>query len=87
MMGEKAGATLDPTRIFTDDYGHMVNVEPDWMPRADFGTMFEAKMRNFVDHALYDKPSNAPGEHGLMVQKMLDGIYESAEKGKEVTIR
>lgn len=87
LMGEKGGGTLDPAQIFTDDYGHMVNVEPGWLKQADFGTMFESKMRNFVDHCLYNKPTNAPAEHGLMVQKMLDGIYESAAKGKEVAIR
>jgi len=87
LMGEKAGATLDPAKIHTDDYGHMVDVEPNWMPKADFSTMFQSKMRNFVDHCLYNKPTKAPGEHGLLVQKMLDGIYESAEKGKEVAIR
>jgi predicted dehydrogenase len=44
-------------------------------------------MRNFVEHCLYNKPTMAPAEHGLMVQKMLDGIYASAEKGREVAIR
>jgi len=35
----------------------------------------------------HDKETMAPGEHGLMVQKMLDGIYESAAKGREVRIK
>jgi hypothetical protein len=34
-----------------------------------------------VDHCIKDTPSMAPAEHGLMVQKMLDGIYQSAAKG------
>ncbi|MDA0747034.1 MAG: Gfo/Idh/MocA family oxidoreductase, partial [bacterium] len=52
-----------------------------------FSRFFEVKNRNFVDHVLYNKPTLAPAEHGLMVQKMLDAIYESAEKGREVKIR
>ena len=44
------------------------------------------KMRNFADACLYDKETQAPAEHGLMVQKMLDGIYASAAAGKEVKI-
>ena len=44
------------------------------------------KLRNFVDHVLYNQPTLAPAEHGLMVQKMLDGLYASAEKGREVKI-
>ena len=43
-------------------------------------------MRNFVEHVLYGGETMAPAEHGLMVQKMLDGIYASAEKGREVKI-
>jgi len=83
IMGEKGGACWDPPAIFRDDAGHMVNVVPDFVPQGDH---FQAKMRNFVEHVLYDKPTLAPAEDGLMVQKMLDGIYESAEKGREVEI-
>ena len=80
-MGEKGGASWDPPGLFSDENNYMVNTEPNWLPNSD---AFGAKMRNFVDHVLYNRPM-APGAHGLMVQKMLDGIYESAAKGKEVT--
>jgi len=86
IMGEKGGASWDPPIIFRDDAGHMVNTTPDYLPSGGFGDQFQAKMRNFVDHVLHDQPTLAPGEDGLMVQKMLDGIYASAEKGREVKI-
>ena len=84
VMGEKAGANWDPPALYTDEGGYMTNSEPGWLPSVDH---FGAKMRNFVEHALYGEPTLAPAEHGLMVQKMLDGIYASAEKGGEVRIR
>jgi len=88
LMGEKGGANWDPPQLFSDDNGYMINSEPGWLPRnQDFGSIFGLKMRNFVDHVHYDKPTMAPAEHGLMVQKMIDGIYASAEKGKEVAIK
>jgi predicted dehydrogenase len=83
IMGEKAGASWDPAGIFRDDNDYMSNQVPGFLPNVD---NFEAKMRNFVDHVLYNKPTLAPAEHGLMVQKMLDAIYKSAETGKEVKI-
>lgn len=86
LMGEKGGATWDPAELFCDDNGYMVNTQPGWLPRANFGSIFAAKLRNFVDHVLYNQPTLAPAEHGLMVQKMLDGLYASAEKGREVKI-
>ena len=86
VMGETGGGTFDPPEIFRDDHGHMLNVTPGFVADSSFGKNFERKMRNFVDHVLYDQPTMAPGEHGVMVQKILNGIYESAEKGKEVAI-
>ena len=88
LMGEKGGANWDPAQLYTDDNGYMMNSEPGWLPRnQDFGSIFGIKMRNFVEHVHYNEPTMAPAKHGLMLQKMLDGIYESAAKGKEVAIR
>ena len=86
LMGEKGGASWSPPQLFYDRNGHMVNVEPHWLPRGPQADAFQMKMRNFVDHVLYDKESMAPGIHGLMVQKMLDALYASAEQGHEVAI-
>ena len=87
LMGEKGGATWQPTALVHDANDHMVSTKPDWLPSGPEANAFTRKMRNFVDHVLYGKPPMAPGEHGLMVQKMLDGIYQSAEKGREVAIK
>ncbi len=87
VMGEKAGANWDPPALYSDDGGYMMNSQPNWLPSGPAADAFAAKMRNFVEHCLYDKPTLAPAEHGLMVQKMLDGIYASAAKGAEVKIR
>ncbi len=86
LMGTKGGASWSPPRIFHDVNNHMVNTEPHWLPTKNRGDAFRLKMRNFVEHVLYDRESLAPAEHGLMVQKMLDGIYRSAETGTEVPI-
>ena len=87
LMGEKGGGSWDPSGLFRDDNGYMVNSKPGWLPGGNAADCFGTKMRNFVEHVLYDEPTLAPAEHGLMVQKMLDGIYASAEKGGEVKIK
>jgi predicted dehydrogenase len=88
LMGTKSGGQWDPPMIFTDQNHHMVNLHPTFIPENGWGGIWPAKMRNFVEHCLYDKPTLSPAEDGLMVQKMLDAIYESAAKGgKEVAIR
>ena len=83
-MGEKGGGELDPLTVRTDRNGYMVDLTPAFVPNQD---CFERKMRYFVDTALYNKPHEATGEAGLAVQKMIDGIYAAAAKGKEVPIK
>ena len=88
LLGDKAGATWEPTVINTDENGHMVNKTPAWLGDTDFTSVFNSKIDAFVDHVLYDAPCAAPAADGLMVQAMLNGLYDSAAKGgKEVKIQ
>ena len=78
LMGDEGGASWKPTRVFADEHGHMVDKSPGWLPKDG---IFSRKMNNFVDHCLHDAPTLAPGEDGLAVQRMLDGMYRSAQSG------
>jgi hypothetical protein len=53
---------------------------------TSFEKLFAIKLRNWVDGCTKNTRLEAPGEAGLAVQKMLDGIYRSAAAGKEVMI-
>ena len=83
LMGEKGGATYDPPAIHTDIAGTMVNITPDFVPKSN---EWDVKMGDWIESIRTGKTPSAPGEHGLIVQKMLDGIYRSAETGREVEI-
>lgn len=80
LMGDKGGATWDPPRVFRDEFGHMVDKSPGWLAESR-SPMFRSKMFNFVEHSLYGRPTLAPAEDGLAVQRMLDALYRSAENG------
>ena len=84
LMGEKGGATFDPPTLFKDEFGYMVNVTPSFVGETD---MFLHKLQHFTDCVLKGEKCEAQGEDGLVVQKMLDAVYRSAETGKVVTIR
>ncbi len=87
-MGTKGGGQWDPPMIFTDRSNTMINSSPAFVGnQTSFESMFESKQRNWVDACTRNTPLEAPGEAGLAVQKMLDGIYRSAAAGKEVAIR
>jgi len=85
-MGANGGGSWMPPKIFTDSNGTMVNMVPNFLPNDDFHTMFVKKLRIWADACIKGTPLPAPGEEGLAVQKMLDGIYRSAECGREVAI-
>ncbi len=89
-MGDKGGCSWDPLKIYTDKSGAMVTINPDYVApdwNVDWLYIFVRKLQNWVDAILKGTPLRAPGESGLMVQKILDGIYRSAEQGgKEVKI-
>lgn len=88
LMGTRGGATWQPTTLFTDETGHMVNKSPAWLDDTSFNSVFKRKIDGFVKHVLYGEPTIAPGRDGLTVQAMLNALYASAERGgREVAIR
>jgi predicted dehydrogenase len=88
LMGDKGGCQWDPPMLFTDRAGTMTNESPAFVgSKTDFPFLFGLKLRNFVDGCLHDTPLRAPGEAGLAVQKILDGVYRAAAAGKEVAIK
>jgi predicted dehydrogenase len=84
LIGTRGAGTKDPAGLYYDRDGTMINATPHFLPKND---MWQVKMRNVVDVCLGNEQNLSPGEHGLMVQKMIDAVYASAEKGKEVTIK
>ena len=86
-MGDKGGCSWSPAAIFTDRAGTMTNTTPSWLPESGFENLFVTKLGNWVHGCLDNTPLGAPGEAGLAVQKMLDGVYRSAAAGKEVIIK
>jgi len=87
-MGTKGGGQWDPPMIFSDKDDTMVNSSPYFVgDKASFDTLFDIKLRNWIDGCAKNTRLEAPGEAGLAVQKMIDGVYRSHAAGKEVLIR
>lgn len=84
LIGTKGGARTTPATLFYDRDGTMCNVTPGFLPKNE---NFKIKMRNWVEVCLGRMEDQSPASHGLMIQKMLDGLYQSAEKGCEVAIK
>jgi predicted dehydrogenase len=83
IMGTKGGAVWSTSEIYLDHANYMLNSTPSYIGKWD---MWDYKMRHFVEVVRDGRPNEAPAEHGVMVQKMLDGIYAASAAGKEVAI-
>ena len=83
VVGERAGANWETSQVFSDQCGYMVNSTASYIGEWPY---FEYKVRHFVEVCRDGRPNEVPGEHGLMVQKILDALYASAEQGREVGI-
>lgn len=87
-MGTKGGGQWDPPMICADHHDTMINSSPYFVgDQTSFDKLFYIKLRNWIDGCVKNTPLEAPGEAGLAVQKMLDGVYRSAAAGKEVPIK
>ncbi len=86
----------------TDGGLYQRNIEEGYQFEAEFyfekdGCQYDMKLHppvpackdgfyEFVESIINDTPVPAPGEHGVIVMKLLDAIYESAEKGVPIRI-
>ena len=87
LFGTKAGAKLDPElSIYTDINGYLANVELTAPTALSFEGLFENEINHFVDCVMNGTPCRAPAEDGIMLMRILDGIYESARTGHEVIL-
>ncbi len=82
VCGSKAGATLNPLTIYGEDMGYLT----DNKPTVANVNIFEQEIRHFIDCLRTGKKPMSPLEDGVTVQRILQGIYDSARLGREVEI-
>lgn len=82
IFGDKAGASLSPLAVYGEDGGFLTDNKPT-LKQAD---TFDCEIRHFLDCVKSGKEPLNTVSDGVTVQKMLNGIYESAKAGKEVLL-
>ncbi|MBD2870178.1 Gfo/Idh/MocA family protein [Paenibacillus arenilitoris] len=86
LFGDKGGAEIEPGLfIVSEQHDTILNVTPQVDQLGfDFASGFQSEINHFIDSCLGRKETLSPVEDGLEVMKMLCGIYESAEKKREI---
>jgi len=83
ILGTDGGCELAPLKLYREEHQMVVDVTPVMLPNIN---SYEAEVRAFVNSIIGDAEPPIPGEQALMTAKIIDAIYESSEKGKEVAI-
>ena len=86
LYGSKGGAELEPElAIITEKHDTILNTTPQVDSLGfDFVQGFQSEINHFVSVCLGEKETLSPVQDGVEMTKILCGIYESAEKGKEI---
>jgi predicted dehydrogenase len=82
IFGTKAGASLNPLMIYGEEENYLMDSSPVIVSEDSFANQIE----HFIECIRQDREPISPAQDGLEVQKMLNGIYDSARLGKEVTL-
>lgn len=89
IYGTKGGMRIYPDlKIFTKTEGYLTDITPIVSFGDDlFTEMFKGEIHHFVEHALNNDPNcrNMP-EDGVAIMQILNAVYESAEKKREIVI-
>jgi len=82
LSGDKAGASLTPSFKFTEVEGKWVETE---IKCAEVNVYLE-EMKHFVECIKQNKSPEPLPEHGVLVMKIIDAIYRSADRGREENV-
>jgi len=79
IYGTKAGATLSPLTIWTEQNGVMIDIEPKHIKGL-------SQFEHFADCIMNKKTPISSADDGVAMMKILDAIYASSETKREVII-
>lgn len=83
LAGTKGGMQANPLTLVREEAGMLLNSTVQENPYAGIASHSE-EIRRFVEAIKKGLPCPVPGEQAIITQRILDAIYKSGEKGKEI---
>ncbi|MBI4810412.1 MAG: Gfo/Idh/MocA family oxidoreductase [Ignavibacteriales bacterium] len=89
LFGSEGSAMINPLRINKQLHGNLVNVSPVKIesPLHLFKKSYENELKHFVGAARGLHTIISTGEEAVQRMKVVEAIYQSAAKGKEIIIK
>lgn len=83
LCGSKAGASMSPLTIYGERNEYLSTDQITVCPKND---KFKLEITHFADCVLNNKTPKYSLSQAVMMQKMLQGVYDSSDLGKEIII-
>lgn len=83
LMGENGGADVFPLKMYQEKHETLIDITPSHVPATN---NYELQIKRFVDCCLNGEQPISTPEQGIALQKVINGLYESAEKGEAVKL-
>lgn len=84
ILGDKAGITTKPPAIYSAAHGALTSTRFDWLPQQEG---HRGEIRHFTECVESNLPVRVQPEESLRVQQIIDAIYVSSQRNREVAIR
>ena len=84
ILGNKAGISTNPLGIYGADHSSLTSRTFDWLSKEDG---HRREVRHFTECVEKNLPVMVQPAESLRIQRIIDAIYESSKRNKEVAIR
>jgi len=86
LVGDRAQAQLEPLRFSGERDGVLQRLWPEATGGTDFPSSVAAELRAFIDAVHAGRPAAVRAEEAIIVQCLVDALYESATAGREIAV-
>ncbi|MBM7553541.1 putative dehydrogenase [Thalassobacillus pellis] len=83
LMGDEGGADVFPLKIFQEKHDTLIDTSPAYLPKKG---NHELLIEEFVNSCLTGKKPITTPDQGVVLQKLITAIYQSAETGEAVKL-
>ena len=84
ILGDKAGISTDPLGVYGYHGQSLTTEKFDYLPRQEGHRM---EIRHFTECIEKELPVRVQPQESLQIQRIIDAIYESSAKNKEIAIK
>ncbi|PWU69458.1 Gfo/Idh/MocA family protein [Gracilibacillus dipsosauri] len=83
LMGNQGGADIFPLKMYQEKHETLLDITPAYLPKVN---AHETEIHVFVADCLAGNVTGEYAKQGTNIQKIIDGLYQSAETGKAVNL-